>query len=386
MIPPSIWLQTNLRESKQTVKIAEIEIRLCRHPLPPMRRGEMRDGIPSELEFLVITLKTDQGITGETFGFAGRGAAMAGQVAADVLKPFFLDRDPMYREKHWHDYRMTDRWWNLVPIYSYGPFDIACWLIAAKSAGLPLYQYLGAYRDRVPVYASSLVMKSPQDYAAQAVDVEQRGWAGYKLHPPGDIAFDREACRLCREAVGADFKLMADPVAAYDTQQALRLGRELEALNYHWFEEPLFDVDFHGLRKLTAQLDIPICGTEVLAGSHYSAAECIASNVVDIVRSDVSWRGGITAVMKTAHLAESFGVQCEVHTAIYHPLELVNLHCCAAIKNCEFFELLEPISYFDFGLMEPIKVERGEAILPQKPGLGIDLNWDFIDNCTFKIL
>jgi len=89
----------------------------------------------------------------------------------------------------------------------------------------------------------------------------------------------------------------------------------------------VFDVDFHGLRKLTAKLDIPIIGTEVLAGSHYSTTECIASGVVDMVRTDVSWKGGITPVMKTAHLAESFGVRCELHTTIYHPLEVVNLHC-----------------------------------------------------------
>ena len=71
----------------------------------------------------------------------------------------------------------------------------------------------------------------------------------------------------------------------------------------------------------------------MIAKHPYSVAECISTRVVDMVRADVSWSGGITATMKTAHLAESFGVQCEIHTAIYHPLELVNLHCCAAIKK-----------------------------------------------------
>ena len=87
----------------------------------------------------------------------------------------------------------------------------------------------------------------------------------------------------------------------------------------------LFDENFHNLRELTRILDIPIIGTEVIAKHPYSVAECIATRVVDMVRAvDVSWSGGITATMKTAHLAESFGVQCEIHTAIYHPLELVN--------------------------------------------------------------
>jgi L-alanine-DL-glutamate epimerase-like enolase superfamily enzyme len=261
------------------------------------------------------------------------------------------------------------------------------WDIAGKSAGLPLYKLLGGYREKVRVYASSFVLASPEDYGKEALEVKARGWHAYKLHPPGKLNFDLAAYRLCREAVGPEFKLMADPVAAYSYEDALCVGRELERSNFYWLEEPLSDVNFHGLRKLTAKLDIPICGTEVLAGSHYSTAECISSNVVDIVRTDVSWKGGVTPVMKTAHLAESYGVRCELHTAIYHPLEIVNLHCCAAISNCEFLELLYPTSYMDFGMKRAIEIDAGGyAHPPETPGIGVDWDWDFIDNCTVKVL
>jgi L-alanine-DL-glutamate epimerase-like enolase superfamily enzyme len=124
----------------------------------------------------------------------------------------------------------------------------------------------------------------------------------------------------------------------------------------------------------------------VLAKHPYSVAECIASRVVDMVRADVSWSGGITGTMKTAHLAEAFGVACEIHTAVYHPLDLVNLHVCAAIRNCSFFELLAPTELFDFGLASPIRIEAGHAVLPDGPGLGIALDWDFIEDSTFDIL
>jgi len=368
------------------MKIKDIKIRMCRHKQPVMKNSEMRDGKKSDLEFLVITFETDSGLTASTFGFAGRGALMAGEIANSIFKPFFLNKDPLYREKHWHEYRTADRWWNHAPIYSYGPFDINCWLLSAMQAEQPLYKYLGAYRDTVPIYASSLVLDSPDAYAKEALEYKKRGFNAYKLHPPGNYEFDLEAHKAVRKAVGNEFKLMSDPVAPYTFEQALRFGRELEKLNYYWYEEPLFDENFHGLRELTRILDIPIIGTEVIAKHPYSVAECISTRVVDMVRADVSWSGGITATMKTAHLAESFGVQCEIHTAIYHPLELVNLHCCAAIKNSEFFEVLVPYEYFNFGLKHPIRVENGLAHLPNKPGLGIDLDWDFIDNSTFKKL
>jgi len=195
--------------------INSIEIRVCRNTRQAMSESEMRIGGKSSFDFLVVTLKTSEGLEGTSFGFAGRGAEMAGEIAASALKPFFLGKDPLAREKHWQDFRMHDRWWNHVPIYSYGPFDICLYDIAAKAAGLPLYKLLGVYRDKVPTYASSFVLPTPEDYARQALEIKHRGWHAYKLHPPGKLDFDLRAYRLCREAVGRDFKLMADPVAAY---------------------------------------------------------------------------------------------------------------------------------------------------------------------------
>ena len=141
-------------------------------------------------------------------------------------------------------------------------------------------------------------------------------------------------------------------------------------------------MNFNGLKKLREKLDIPICGTEVLAGAQYSTAWCIKEGIVDIVRTDVSWRGGLTAVMKTAHLAEAFGVQCELHTTIYHGLEQVQLHAALAISNCEFFETLYPWEDFEFGTLTKLNVADGMVQAPTGPGLGIEYDWDFIENHT----
>lgn len=364
------------------MKITDISIRACKHV--PESDFHLKDGQKLSFEFLAMKFKTDEGIDVETFGFAGRSALAMGAVAEEVVKPFFLGKDANFREQNWHEFRKYNRAWNFAPGYSLAPFDIASWLIQSTAADLPLYKFLGAFRDSVPIYGSSLTHNSAQKYADEALLLKNKGWAAYKLHPPADFDVNMEAHKLCREAVGPDFRLMSDPVGSLNFHQNLAFGRMLEGLGYYWLEEALYDENISSTRELTRTLDIPIVGGECSENHPNGVAEMISSRAIDIVRADASWSGGITGLMKTAHLAEAFAMNCEIHTAIYHPLELVNLHCAAAMKNCEFFEVLVPEHLFAIGMKEPIDVRDGHAHLPSKPGLGIDLDWDFIDNSTIR--
>jgi L-alanine-DL-glutamate epimerase-like enolase superfamily enzyme len=366
------------------MKITDIEIRACSvASVPALERVELHGGSPPDV--VVLTLRTDTGIEGTSFAFGGLDANIAGAAYA-AIKPFFLGRDPFARERNVQEFRPFDRSWNHVPIYAYGPFDIACWDIVGKAAGLPIHQLLGSSRDRVPMYVSSMFLGSADDYGRQAAEAKEKGFKGYKLHPPGPVELDLEAYESARAAVGPDFNLMADPVAMYTYEEALRVGRRLEELGYRWLEEPFYDYDFTSLQKLNAKLDLPIAGTETVVGGHISTAQFIASRAVDIVRTDVSWRGGIGAVMKTAHLAEAFGMQCELHTTIYHALEVANLQCSLAISNCEFFEVLYPTEQFAFGMKEGLRIEDGYILPPDGPGLGIDYDWDAIEDATVAIV
>lgn len=365
------------------MKITDIEIRACRHK--PESTYALKDGKPLQFEFLVLKVKTDAGIEVDTFGFGGRAALAMGQVSEDVVKPFFLGRDTAFRERNWHEFRKYNRAWNFAQSYVLAPFDIACWIAEAKAANLPLYKFIGGYRDSVPIYGSSLTMNTAEEYAEEALRVKGMGWAAYKLHPPADHDVSVAAHIACREAVGPDFRLMSDPVGSMNFQQNLAFGKLLEDLNYYWLEEAHYDEAIGSTRELARSLRIPIVGGECSENHPGGVAELISTRAVDIVRADASWSGGITPMMKTAHLAEAFAMNCEIHTAIYHPLELVNLHCAAAMRNCEFFEVLVPEHLFNVGLAEDIRIENGHAHLPQAPGLGIELDWDFIENATIKI-
>jgi len=368
------------------MKIAAVDIRCCKYQHSALGAGAMRDGMARDgLEFLVITLTCENGLSASMFGFGGRSARGAGHSAAASFRDFLIGRNALDREAIWHDWRVADRWWHHLPIYAFGPFDCCLWLLGAQAAGQPLWRYIGGARSTVPVYASSLVLPDADAYATEARAVQAAGLKAYKIHPPGrDLDADIEIHRAVRAAVGDGFALMSDPVAPYTFEQALRLGRELERLGYLWLEEPLPDENFAALRALTRQLDIPVVGTEVLAKHPYSVAECIAGRVVDAVRADVSWSGGITGALKTARLAEAFHMNCELHSTIFHPLEMVNLHLNAAIKNSTYFELLWPLEQFDFGLVGGLPVQNGIATLPTTPGLGAELDWDMIDNATME--
>jgi L-alanine-DL-glutamate epimerase-like enolase superfamily enzyme len=257
--------------------------------------------------------------------------------------------------------------------------------IAAKAAGLPLYQYLGAYRESLPVYASSLWLEGIDAYVKEAQHHKSRGIPAYKVHPPGPWRHDMDVHAAVREAVGPSYVLMADPVAEYSLDEAIRVGRQLERLNFHWFEEPFRDFELEKYRKLCAALDIPIAATETTRGGAWGVAQAIKFDAVDIVRADVSWKPGVTGTMKIAALAEAHGLRCELHTTTMGPMCMANLHVACAIRNCEYFELFVPEDVFRFPMKDPWPIDEwGYIHVPQGPGLGIELDWDAIDKCCVE--
>lgn len=364
------------------MRIDRLDIRACRLPTPLADRTSLHGGAAA-MECLAYTMHAEDGSSATMLGFAGRSARGAAEIAAASLRPFFVGRNALDREAAWHDWRRADRWWHHVPIYAYGPLDVCMWLLAAQAAGQPLWRQIGGARDRVPTYASSLILPDATAYADEALAVQAAGFRGYKIHPPGrSLSEDIAIHTMVREAVGPDFALISDPVQPYTFDEALRLGRALERLGYLWLEEPLPDEASGALAELTRVLDIPVLGGEVLAKHPYSLADYAARRVVDGFRADVSWTGGVTGTLKTAHLAEAFHMPCELHSTIFHPLELANLHVAAAIRNSGWFEVLWPMAPFAFGLTGPLPIIDGMAMLPDAPGLGMALDVAAIDAAT----
>jgi L-alanine-DL-glutamate epimerase-like enolase superfamily enzyme len=361
------------------MRVARFEVWQCVRD-EPLFDNARTGRSPMPWDVVVLRLTSDTGVEGIATACAARSAKITAQYLLDIIAPVVLGRDVTEREQIWHELNTIDRHITFFPAYLPGPVDVALWDMAAKAAGLPLFRYLGAYRTSLPVYASSLWLAKPEDYVKEARGYVARGIKAYKAHPPGPWRLDMEVHRALRAELPKDYVLMTDPVAEYTLETAIRVGRDLEKLEYHWFEEPFRDFELAKYAKLCAALDIAIAATETTRGGVYGVAQAIKFDAADIVRADVSWKPGITGTMKIAHLAEAHGMQCEIHTTTMGPMDIANLHVSCAIRNCEYLELFVPEETFRFPMKEKYPIdEHGVIHVPEKPGLGIELDWDAID-------
>lgn len=263
----------------------------------------------------------------------------------------------------------------------------ALWDIAGKAAGMPIHRLLGTTRHSIPAYASSAILPSMEEYAEEAVRFREANWAAYKIHPPQRPREDITVCQAVRRAVGDEYTLMLDSTWAYDFPAAMRVGRAIEELGFLWYEDPLHDQDITSYVKLRQKLDIPIMATEYPATGLESYAPWIMMQATDYLRGDVAVKGGITTLMKTAHLAEAFRMNYEVHHGGNSLNNVANLHVCCAIRNTSFFEVLLPDGAHKYGLAEDIAVgPDGMVQAPQGPGLGAAIDFDLIDRKRIAVL
>ena len=373
------------------MKITDITVETFRYISNTVRdsEGHGHPGPEHEATSSLTTIHTDEGVVGHCFAGLPTGTR-------NLVKSILVDQDPFYSEKMWHQLKERQRL-NLTSLNDkhLTAIDLALWDLKGKAVGLPVHKMLGATRDKVPAYASTMCgddlengLATPEDYARFAEwCVKERGYPAYKLHTwqppyPGAPSVKRDiaACAAVREAVGPDVPLMLDPFHYYSRGEALYLARELEKLNYYWMEEPMDEHSMSSYVWLCENTLLPICGPETAEGKMHVRAEWIKAGACDIVRGGVGDVGGITPLMKIAHLAESFNMRMEVHGG-----GVGNLHVMCAIENAELYErgLLHPFIEWEQPkpwlnqLVDPMD-DEGFVHVSQEPGLGMDINFGYI--------
>ncbi len=342
-------------------------------------------GIGGTSDLGLLRILTDEGLEGHAFlGSAQWPASLDAAGLIRFLKPVLLGADPLERE------RLVAGLWRMsrqTTIRTIGAVDVALWDLAGKIAGLPIHRLLGSFRASVPAYASSPVLPTEAAYVEQAREIRNAGWAAYKIHPPQQWNEDIAVCEAVRQAVGDAYTLMLDSVWSYGYAEAVKVGQAIEHLEFRWFEDPLADQDLYNTVKLKQKLSIPIIATEYPAGGLDGYAPWILERATDALRGDVAVKGGITTILKLAHLAEAFHLDLEVHHGGNSLNNLANLHVILAIRNTSFFEVLLPDAAQKYGLATELAVDReGLVHAPSGPGLGAAIDFDLIKAKTISVL
>jgi L-alanine-DL-glutamate epimerase-like enolase superfamily enzyme len=321
------------------VKITNVKVDLFDWTTAPWKTG-VGTTFGDTRQLGVVTVETDEGVSGNAFlGNTRVGADHDAPGLIAFAKPIVMGRNPQDIGAIWWDLWKQNR---SISTHVIGALDICLWDINGKIAGQPIHRLLGTCKDRVPVYSSTAWHPTTEAYVEEALRFKEMGWTAHKLHPHGEAKADIALCKAVRAAVGDDFALMLDSMWAYHYEDALRVGRAIEELGFYWYEDPLADDDLMGCIKLREKLDIPLMATEYAPGGFTNYAPWILNRATDYLRGDVAVKGGITALVKTAHLAEAFGMNFEVHHGGNSLNNVAGLHVVMAIRNCEYFEVLLP--------------------------------------------
>ena len=277
--------------------------------------------------------------------------------------------------------------------------DIALWDIKGKYFDCPIYDLLGGsiHGTKLRSYANGWYTdiyaddrRDPAKFAACAAAVVDAGYDAMKFDPFGnawrrmdraDLNLSIDCVRAVREAVGPDVDLLIEGHQRFSVPMAMEVANQLEPFHPAWFEEPT-PPDVHALQKVAASSPVPIATAESIRGIQ-NYPDLLHDTHVGIIQSDVIHVGGITNLYKVAAMADAEHVDIAPHMASGWITLAASLHVDTAIPNFmiqeNFVEFAFP-EWADEIVDEPIETDDGCVQVPDRPGLGIELDWDAIES------
>lgn len=369
------------------MKISQVNIRLLEIDARPYyeRIGGVTPISRTAWHYPLIELVTDEGLKGYSSGYAPRGE---GRGLARILKDCYASEIlGMRLEEHarvWerlmarqrHIYGLTE---GLV-----GVVDVALWDLRGKQLDRSICDLIGRRRDHIETYQTRGTGRmTPTQIADDVSRVKASGITGYKLQHADAVPACIEKLKAARDAVGQGYPLMYDAIAAYDVPDAIAIGRALDALNYTWYEEPIPDRQWDRLSEISSQIATPLHHAETL--SLAETALIIRQGVGGAVRGDVHIKAGISGMLKLLHMCELTATPIEFHTAASFLLDVANLHIMGSTTLGRFFEVHSPEVSAGFVQAPCTPDPRGMVTVPKGPGLGVDLDWNWIDDHTISI-
>ncbi len=359
------------------MRIEEAHCHLLRLPLS---RPILSPDKPEHLALLIVQLRTSNELEGLGLAWTHRlGGRALLALAQDDLTPLLLGEDPFDQVKIGGKFanQLQDLSTNGLAARAWAAFDTALWDLKARAAGVPLFKLLGGARSSVPGYAADVGWRwmSPKQVIESAQSYLNQGMAGLKVHV-GRQDPEEDAHRLTyiREALGEHGWLGVDADRHYDFSTALLMAEFLEENGMDWFEEPIAATDLPGIARLQAKMQVPLA----LGQSLQTPADFLPfleRGLGDVIQPSVMQMGGISNWLTAASLAET-------HHRHIVPATLpeIGVHLGCAIQSVRMipcYDWLTPI------FAEPLRIEKGQIMPPDGPGLGLTLRDEVLDQFRY---
>jgi len=318
---------------------------------------------------LLIDLETEEGVTGHSYLFCYLPAAAAAIAAMLGEVERSLKGDRVVPADLW---AKLARRFKLIGVQgivrmAMSGFDVACWDALALAAGKPLVTLLGGAPRRVRAYNSNgLGLMAPEAVADEAEMLLEGGFRAVKLRLGyTTLAADLAAVRAARKRLPDSVELMVDFNQALSLAEALERGRAMDGEGLFWIEEPIRHDDFRGCAELARELRTP-----VQIGENFSLpeqmAEALAAKACDLVMPDLERIGGVTGWQRAASLAAERKLPMSSHL-----FPETSAHLLAVTPTCHYLEFVDWAAAI---LAEPLRIEDGAAVIPDRPGTGVA--WD----------
>jgi L-rhamnonate dehydratase len=299
------------------------------------------------------------------------------------LREVLIGRDPFDVDELWDLMYQKSIYYGRygAAIHAISGVDIALWDIRGKATGKPVHKLLGgSYRQKARAYASVLMPETPAEAEGMARDLVTRGFSAVKFGwgPLGrDVGLDVELIAAARQGAGRA-ELMIDVGQKYTLKRAIQTTQRVEKFHLTWMEEPLPPDDYTGYRELSRAVPVDIAAGEAESGRQ-PFRKLIEYCRIDIVQPDISRAGGLTETRKIATMAQDGNVRLVPHAFKTGILLAACLHLIATLPHTELLEFSLADSPLRRDLLqEPFTVVDGWVAIPEKPGLGIDVNPELI--------
>jgi L-alanine-DL-glutamate epimerase-like enolase superfamily enzyme len=351
--------------------IARVDADHYRIPLPVVL-SDSTHGEITHFELVTVRLRAHDGAEGLGYTYTpGAGGVAIRWLIGHDLAPTLVGQDETRIAELWE--RM---WWRLhyvgrggAAVFAISAVDIALWDLTARRHGLPLWRLLGGHSPRVKAYAGGIDLQFPLDrLLAQTEANLKHGFRAIKMKVGRPrLVEDLDRVRAMRELLGPDTPLLVDANMRWTPDEAIRASRGLAAYDVYWLEEPTIPDDVPGHVRIVRDGALPVAAGENLR-TLWEFQRLMEAGGVTFPEPDVSNVGGVTVWLKVAHLAEAHNLPVTSHGV--HDL---HVHLLAAVPNASYLEA------HGFGLerflAHPLELRDGEAIAPDRPGHGVELDW-----------